>query len=171
LQTPHYQTSSSYCQTKLLSSGKSSPVVPNTISSTFLDSNTSCGNEGNSEGGSIGLLAGSATSSQTSRNSDSVGKGNLETDDDIFSGIEDDEQTLDSKLDKDYIDGKGAFKIRSLHGVSGGDISIKDTSTCDDMHTTALDTVERIAKRMTFLSMGKPTTACKVTPSCSAKSA
>ena len=105
MQTPHYQSSSSYRQPKSSSSGKSSPVVPNTISSTFLNSSTSCGNEGDSEGGSIGVLVGSATSSQTSRNSDSVGKGNLETDDDVFNGIEDDEQTLDSKLDKDYIDG------------------------------------------------------------------
>jgi hypothetical protein len=137
LQAPHYHSSSSYRQPKSLSSGKSSPVVPNTISSTFLNSSTSCGNEGDSEGGSIGLLAGSVTSSQASRNSDSVGKGNLETDDDVFSGIEDDEQTLDSKLDKDYIDGKGGFKMRSLPGVSG-DISIKDTSTCDDTHTTDL---------------------------------
>jgi len=105
LQTPHYQSSSSYRQPKSSSSGKSSPVVSNTILSTLLNSSTSCGNEGDSEGGSIGLLVGSATSSQTSRNSDSVGKGNLETDDDVFNGIEDDEQTLDSKLDKDYIDG------------------------------------------------------------------
>jgi hypothetical protein len=42
LQTPHYQSSSSYRQPKSSSSGKSSPVVPNTISSTFLNSSTSC---------------------------------------------------------------------------------------------------------------------------------
>ena len=38
---------------------------------------------------------GSVTSLQTSRNSNSVLKGNLETDDDVFSDIEDDDQTSD----------------------------------------------------------------------------
>lgn len=138
LLTPHHQRSSSYRQPKSSLQGKSSPFVLNSISSTFLNSSTSCGNEGDSEGGSISQLAGSPTSSHTSRNSDSVGKANLETDDDVFSGIEDDERTLDSKLDKDFTAAKGGFKIHSLHDVGCGDVSIKDTSTCDDTHTTDL---------------------------------
>lgn len=139
--TSHAQSSSPYRQSRSSRTEISSPIKFKAASPTGENSSTSsCGNEGDSEGGSCGQIAGSVASSHLSRNSDSVSKTNQETDDDdVFSGIEDDEQTFNSKIDRDNSVTEGSYTNYSLPDNAAGDIiSVKDTSTCDDTHTTDL---------------------------------
>jgi len=97
---------------------------------------SSSSNEGDSEGGSRGLLVNSKTSSPAS--SGSKHSHHETDDDDVFSGIEDDDRTLDSKTYKSSLKLGGSTKNQTMNDIASVDISVKATSTCDDTHTADL---------------------------------